>query len=44
MRFIYVFFNRIIGEWPNTYAFTKTIGEDVIKKHSNNLPVCIVRP
>ncbi|KAF7993213.1 hypothetical protein HCN44_006273 [Aphidius gifuensis] len=34
----------IIGKWPNTYAFTKTIGEDVIKKHSNNLPVCIVRP
>lgn len=34
----------IIGKWPNTYAFTKTIGEDVIKKYSNNLPVCIVRP
>lgn len=37
-------FNRIIGKWPNTYAFTKTIGEDVIRRHSKNLPVCIVRP
>lgn len=35
---------RIIGKWPNTYAFTKTLAEDVVLKCGKGLPICIVRP
>ncbi|XP_043271883.1 fatty acyl-CoA reductase wat-like isoform X2 [Venturia canescens] len=34
----------IVGDWPNTYAFTKAIGEDVVRKYSTGIPTCIVRP
>ncbi|XP_034946741.1 fatty acyl-CoA reductase wat-like [Chelonus insularis] len=34
----------LIGKWPNTYAFTKTVAEDAVLCHSKGLPVCIVRP
>ncbi|CAH0560104.1 unnamed protein product [Brassicogethes aeneus] len=34
----------IIGEWPNTYSFTKNIAEAVIQEAAKNIPVCIVRP
>ncbi|XP_008559985.1 fatty acyl-CoA reductase wat [Microplitis demolitor] len=35
---------KIIGKWPNTYAFTKTLAEDVVLKCGKGLPICIVRP
>ncbi|XP_034946728.1 fatty acyl-CoA reductase wat-like [Chelonus insularis] len=35
---------KLIADWPNTYAFTKTVAEDAVLKHSKGLPVCIVRP
>lgn len=34
----------LIGEWPNTYAYTKAIAEDTVRKYSVGLPTCIVRP
>ncbi|XP_057663817.1 fatty acyl-CoA reductase wat-like isoform X1 [Diorhabda carinulata] len=34
----------ILDKYPNTYAFTKQIAEDVVKTHGENLPVGITRP
>ncbi|HEV8524739.1 MAG TPA: SDR family oxidoreductase, partial [Terriglobales bacterium] len=30
--------------WPNTYTFTKSLAESLIKKHARGLPVAVVRP
>ncbi|XP_056689738.1 alcohol-forming fatty acyl-CoA reductase isoform X2 [Spinacia oleracea] len=30
--------------WPNTYVFTKAMGEMLVGKHRGNLPVVIMRP
>lgn len=30
--------------FPNTYTFTKNLGEQLIQKHKENVPVVIVRP
>jgi thioester reductase-like protein len=30
--------------WPNTYTFTKSLAESLIKTHGNDLPVAVVRP
>ncbi|XP_015586610.1 fatty acyl-CoA reductase wat isoform X2 [Cephus cinctus] len=35
---------RIIGSWPNTYAFTKAIAEDLVKEKNKGLPMGIFRP
>ena len=35
---------KIIGEYPNTYTFTKALAERMLKKKRGNLPVVIVRP
>nr|CAD7462541.1 unnamed protein product [Timema tahoe] len=35
---------KILGEWPNTYTFTKSIAEDIIRKNASDLPISIVRP
>ncbi|XP_044261426.1 fatty acyl-CoA reductase wat-like [Tribolium madens] len=34
----------LMGKWPNSYVFTKTIAEDLIKSEEKNLPIAIVRP
>ncbi|XP_044260289.1 fatty acyl-CoA reductase wat-like [Tribolium madens] len=34
----------IIGNWPNTYTFTKGVAEDAVKNFGKGLPVCVVRP
>ena len=34
----------IIGEWPNTYTFTKSMAERSLKKHRGSLRCAIVRP
>ncbi|KAJ9586756.1 hypothetical protein L9F63_019655, partial [Diploptera punctata] len=34
----------LLGKWPNTYAYTKSISEQTVKEHSKDLPVAIVRP
>lgn len=35
---------RLIGDWPNTYAFTKAIEENTVLRYGHKMPVCIVRP
>lgn len=34
----------LITPWPNTYAFTKAIAEDVIRSKGGDFPTTIVRP
>lgn len=34
----------LLGEWPNTYVFTKAIAENVVKTESQGLPMAVVRP
>lgn len=34
----------VLDKYPNTYAFTKQIAEDVVRKTGENLPVGITRP
>ena len=34
----------IIGKFPNTYTYTKNIGEKLLKKHRGDLPMVIIRP
>uniref|UniRef100_A0A1B6MEP8 Fatty acyl-CoA reductase n=1 Tax=Graphocephala atropunctata TaxID=36148 RepID=A0A1B6MEP8_9HEMI len=35
---------RILQGWPNTYAFTKALCEDMIQDEYQELPICIYRP
>lgn len=35
---------RLLGDYPNTYAFTKQIAEDIVRQESENVPVGIFRP
>lgn len=36
--------NRILGDIPNTYAFTKALGEALVVDEMDNLPVVVLRP
>lgn len=39
------FFNfRILGDLPNTYAFTKALGESLVCERMNDIPAIILRP
>ena len=33
-----------MNKYPNTYAFSKAIGEDTVRRFSKGIPTCIVRP
>lgn len=35
---------KILGDIPNTYAFTKALGEALVANEMDNLPVVILRP
>ncbi|XP_044262747.1 fatty acyl-CoA reductase wat-like [Tribolium madens] len=35
---------HLLGEWPNTYVYTKAVAEEVIRSYKQVLPVAIVRP
>lgn len=35
---------QIIYPWPNTYAFSKALVEDYIRRHKDDLPIAIIRP
>lgn len=35
---------KILGKYPNTYTFTKSLCERVMKVRQNGVPLCIVRP
>ncbi|XP_049883818.1 fatty acyl-CoA reductase wat-like [Pectinophora gossypiella] len=34
----------LIGDYPNTYAYTKACAEDIVQKYSQGLPVAMLRP
>lgn len=36
--------NKILGDRPNTYTFTKAIAEELVVTEGATLPVCIIRP
>ncbi|KAH8246893.1 hypothetical protein KR032_002981, partial [Drosophila birchii] len=36
--------NAFLGKYPNTYTFTKALGEQVIQEEAGDLPIGIVRP
>ncbi|GLH03062.1 Fatty acyl-CoA reductase [Gryllus bimaculatus] len=35
---------KILGDLPNTYAFTKALGEGLVNEQMNKLPIMILRP
>ncbi|XP_054280185.1 fatty acyl-CoA reductase wat-like isoform X2 [Macrosteles quadrilineatus] len=35
---------QLLQEWPNTYVYTKSVAEDLVLRHSKNLPVVVFRP
>uniref|UniRef100_A0A1I8PZX0 Fatty acyl-CoA reductase n=2 Tax=Stomoxys calcitrans TaxID=35570 RepID=A0A1I8PZX0_STOCA len=35
---------QLVGQFPNTYTFSKCIAEDIVRKQGNTLPLCICRP
>ncbi|XP_049289399.1 fatty acyl-CoA reductase wat-like [Anopheles funestus] len=35
---------KIIKPWPNTYAFTKSLSEEIVRRYKTKLPVAIIRP
>ncbi|KAK7576523.1 hypothetical protein V9T40_012809 [Parthenolecanium corni] len=35
---------QLIQPWPNTYAFTKAIAEDVVRTKGKDIPTTVVRP
>ncbi|KAH0616362.1 hypothetical protein JD844_027403 [Phrynosoma platyrhinos] len=35
---------RLIGDWPNTYTFTKALAEYLLQQEKGNLNVAIIRP
>ncbi|KAM5334769.1 fatty acyl-CoA reductase 2 isoform 1-T1 [Glossophaga mutica] len=35
---------KLIRDWPNTYTYTKALGEMVVHQESGNLNIAIVRP
>jgi len=36
--------SKIIGDHPNTYTFSKAIGEYILMEEKGELPICIIRP
>ena len=35
---------KVINPWPNTYSFTKSVCEDMVKDYGEEMPITIVRP
>lgn len=34
----------LLGDWPNTYTFTKALAEQVVSKEGRGLPIAVFRP
>lgn len=34
----------LLGDWPNTYTFTKALAEQVVEKEGKGLPIAVFRP
>ncbi|KAI8131043.1 putative fatty acyl-CoA reductase [Lucilia cuprina] len=35
---------ELVGKFPNTYCYTKSLAEEAVLTKANNLPICIFRP
>ena len=35
---------RLLGKYPNTYTFTKSLCERIMRERKKDVPLCIVRP
>lgn len=35
---------KIIGDWPNTYAFTKSLAEEIVHRYVDKMPIAVIRP
>ncbi|KAJ8719811.1 hypothetical protein PYW08_011986 [Mythimna loreyi] len=35
---------NLINNWPNSYTFSKSIAEELVKTVGNELPICVIRP
>jgi hypothetical protein len=35
---------KVLGKYPNTYTYTKSLCERLLKKRQGGVPLCIVRP
>ncbi|EAT41108.1 AAEL007220-PA [Aedes aegypti] len=35
---------KIIEQWPNTYAFTKSLAEEVVRRYTDKMPIAVIRP
>ncbi|XP_053687064.1 fatty acyl-CoA reductase wat-like [Sabethes cyaneus] len=35
---------KIIEPWPNTYTFTKSLAEDLVRRYSEKFPTALIRP
>ncbi|XP_046837370.1 fatty acyl-CoA reductase wat-like [Vespa crabro] len=35
---------HLLGRWPNSYVYTKSLAENVVKKHADTIPIGIFRP
>lgn len=44
MLFNFKTFCRVISPWPNTYAFTKALAEDLLRANNKSIPLGIFRP
>jgi alcohol-forming fatty acyl-CoA reductase len=43
-EYVPYFTEKIISPWPNTYAYTKVLAEEVMRIYGENMPVAIIRP
>ncbi|XP_043477414.1 fatty acyl-CoA reductase wat-like isoform X1 [Leptopilina heterotoma] len=34
----------LLGKWPNSYAFSKAMAEEAVRRYSPGIPICVVRP
>jgi hypothetical protein len=39
-----LYFLRVLGDYPNTYAYTKALSEGLVAEQMDKLPVLILRP
>jgi hypothetical protein len=39
-----LYFLRVLGDYPNTYAYTKALSEGLVAEQIDKLPVLILRP
>ncbi|KAK0079381.1 hypothetical protein PV325_001342 [Microctonus aethiopoides] len=44
IKYIIIEFYSLLGKWPNTYAYTKAVAENIVQKEAVDMPIGIFRP